>query len=484
MGISQTLSNALSGLTAASRMAEVVASNTANALTEGYARREVSLGAQMVGRQGAGVRVLSVNRIVNETLRSDLRLSEAATQNASIRYDFLSTFEARIGTPEDASSLSSKFAQFEASLVEAGSRPESEARLATVLDSARAVTDHLNALSAHLQDSRMTADRQIAAQVDTLNTALSQVDELNASILAGKAAGHDTNALKDQRQTLVDQISSIVPIRQATRENDQIALFTTGGAALLEGNPVEIGFTSTGIITPDMTYVGGTLSGLTLNGNTVSMDEGGFLGGGSLGALFTIRDTLAPDQQIQIDALSRDLIERVSDPAIDPTLSGGTAGLFTDDGGPLDPLDETGLAGRIAINPLADPEQGGALSLLRDGLGAASPGPVSNAENLFALASAFTTPSAPSSGNFGSSHHSSAELFASFLSQVTSDRQRNEATQTYAKTRYDTLKEQALADGVDTDHEMQKLLQIEELYSANARVIQTADALIKQLLEI
>ncbi|PWE50274.1 flagellar hook-associated protein FlgK [Thioclava sp. NG1] len=484
MGISQTLSNALSGLTAASRMAEVVASNTANALTEGYARREVSLGAQMVGRQGAGVRVLSVDRIVNETLRSDLRLSEAATQNASLRYDFLSTFEARIGTPEDASSLSSKFAQFEASLVEAGSRPESEARLATVLDSARAVTDHLNALSAHLQDSRMTADRQIAAQVDTLNTALSQVDELNATILAGKAAGHDTNALKDQRQTLVDQISSIVPIRQAARENDQIALFTTGGAVLLEGNPVEIGFTSTGIITPDMTYVGGTLSGLTLNGNAVSIDEGRFLGGGSLGALFTIRDTLAPDQQIQIDALSRDLIERVSDPAIDPTLSGGTAGLFTDDRGPLDPLDETGLAGRIAINPLADPEQGGALSLLRDGFGAASPGPVSNAENLFALASAFTTPSAPSSGNFGSSRHSSAELFASFLSQVTSDRQRNEATQTYAKTRYDTLKEQALADGVDTDHEMQKLLQIEELYSANARVIQTADALIKQLLEI
>lgn len=484
MGISQTLSNALSGLTAASRMAEVVASNTANALTEGYARREVSLGAQMVGRQGAGVRVLSVDRIVNETLRSDLRLSEAATQNASLRYDFLSTFEARIGTPEDASSLASKFAQFEASLVEAGSRPESETRLATVLDSARAVTDHLNALSARLQDSRMTADRQIAAQVDTLNTALSQVDELNATILAGKAAGHDTNALKGQRQTLVDQISSIVPIRQATRENDQIALFTTGGAVLLEGNPVEIGFTSTGIITPDMTYVGGTLSGLALNGNAVSIDEGGFLGGGSLGALFTIRDTLAPDQQIQIDALSRDLIERVSDPAIDPTLSGGTAGLFTDDGGPLDPLDETGLAGRIAINPLADPEKGGALSLLRDGFGAASPGPVSNAENLFALASAFTTPSAPSSGNFGSSRHSSAELFASFLSQVTSDRQRNEATQTYAKTRYDTLKEQALADGVDTDHEMQKLLQIEELYSANARVIQTADALIKQLLEI
>ncbi|OOY22936.1 flagellar hook-associated protein FlgK [Thioclava sediminum] len=484
MGISQTLSNALSGLTAASRMAEVVASNTANALTDGYARREISLGAQVVGQQGAGVRVLSVDRIVNETLRSDLRLSDAAAQNASLRGDFLSTFEARIGTPEDANSLSSKFVEFEASLVEAGSRPESEARLSTVLSAARDVTGHLNTLSAELQDSRMDADRKIATQVDALNSALAQVDELNASILAGKAAGHDTNALKDQRQTLVDRISSIVPTRQVPRENDQIALFTTGGAVLLEGNRVEIGFTARGIITPDMTHDGGVLSGLTLNGNAVSSDDNGFFGGGTLGALFAVRDTLAPNLQVQVDALSRNLIERVSDPAVDPTLSGGAAGLFTDGGGPLDPLNETGLAGRIVINPLADPAQGGSLSLLRDGFGASTPGPVSNAENLFSLASALTIASAPASGDFGPSLHSSAELFASFLSQVTSDRQSNEATQTYATARYDTLKEQALAEGVDTDHEMQKLLQIEELYSANARVIQTVDALIKQLLEI
>ena len=39
MSISASLSSALSGLTAASRRAEVVASNVANAMTEGYGRR-------------------------------------------------------------------------------------------------------------------------------------------------------------------------------------------------------------------------------------------------------------------------------------------------------------------------------------------------------------------------------------------------------------------------------------------------------------
>ena len=40
------------------------------------------------------------------------------------------------------------------------------------------------------------------------------------------------------------------------------------------------------------------------------------------------------------------------------------------------------------------------------------------------------------------------------------------------------------ATGVDTDQELQRLLLIEQAYAANARVIQTADQLIRQLLEL
>ncbi|MFD2438939.1 flagellar basal body protein [Paracoccus kondratievae] len=43
MSISSAISNAVSGLTAASRGTEVVSANIANALTPGYARRELNL---------------------------------------------------------------------------------------------------------------------------------------------------------------------------------------------------------------------------------------------------------------------------------------------------------------------------------------------------------------------------------------------------------------------------------------------------------
>jgi flagellar hook-associated protein FlgK len=484
MSISQSLSNAVSGLNAASRMAEVVASNTANALTEGYARREIRLGAQALGGNGAGVRVLSVDRMVNEGLRSDLRLADAAAGNASLRSEFHAQLEGWLGTPEDPNSLSQKLADFEATLVEAASRPDSDARLAAVLESADAIATHLNSISRNLQETRIDADQQIAKQIGFLNDTLTQIDELNATILAERASGHDANALLDQRQALVDQVSQIVPVRQVARENDQIALFTTGGAILLEGTPARIGFIPTGIITADMTENGGALSALTLNGMAISSADERVMGGGTLGALFAIRDEIAPDAQSQIDAYASDLIGRFSDPALDPTLASGVPGLFTDNGGQLDPLTEAGLAGRIEINARADPAQGGALWRLRDGLGAIAPGPVGNSEHLSALVDALARESLPVSGDFGPSLRSSSGLAADLLSRVSTARQSAQSREIFAATRHETLNTMALSEGVDTDQEMQNLLRVEELYAANARVIQTVDALIQQLLEL
>lgn len=484
MSITLALSNALSGLTASSRMAEVVASNTANAMTEGYARREVQLSSQMLGTNGAGVEVIGINRAVNETVLQDRRLAGASAENAGKRTDFYSQMEGWLGTPEDAGSLSTQLSDLEASFVEAASRPESETRLTAVLDAAKSITTHLGDTSDNIQQARMDADQSIASQVDLLNESLAQIDTLNSNILSLRASGNDASALLDQRQVLVDQVSTVVPVRQIARNNEQISLVTTGGAFLLESNPVEIGFYAAGTITPDMTQDSGALSGLTINGMNIATDDDRLMGGGSLGALFSIRDELAPQAQTQIDAYARNLIERFSDPTTDPTLSPGDPGLFTDAGGALDTANELGLASRISINAIADPDQGGALWHLRDGLGATSAGSVGNSQILTSLADALIAQSTPSSGDFGVSKHSASSLAASLMSEFSSKRQSAEATESFAAARHETLNEMVLADGVDTDQELQTLLQVERMYAANAKVMQTVDTLINTLLEL
>jgi flagellar hook-associated protein 1 len=73
VSISASLNNALSGLTASARTAELISNNVANATNPAYARREIVLGARVVGDTGQGVSVVGVDRIVDRALLSDRR---------------------------------------------------------------------------------------------------------------------------------------------------------------------------------------------------------------------------------------------------------------------------------------------------------------------------------------------------------------------------------------------------------------------------
>lgn len=482
MSISGALANALTGLNASARAAAVVSSNVANSMTEGYARRELGLAAQSLGGIGTGVRVTGITRHVDGFVLADRRLSDAEVASQSARRSFLQDIETAMGEPGDSNSLSDRIAGLEAALIGASSRPDSQARLQSVLASARDVASGLRDVSDKVETARTEADRGIAGSVATLNQSLGLVDRLNAEILAHRSAGRDATALMDQRQQVIDQIAGIVPIREVARDNDQVALFTTGGAVLLEGNPVTVGFTPAGIVTADMTMASGALSGLTINGMPVSARDGGLMGGGSLGAMFSVRDELGPDVQSQLDAFARDLLGRFADPQVDPTLAPDQPGLFTDAGAAFDPLLEVGLAGRLAVNDLVDPDRGGALWRLRDGLGATASGPVGDATLLNALGATLTSARVPASGPFIGAARSASGLAADLLSSVAGTRQDYADRETFAMTRQSTLTSLMLEDGVDTDAEMSQLLVIEQAYSANAKVVQTMDELIRQLL--
>jgi len=482
MGLSTTLANALTGLTAASHRAEIVSSNVANAQTPGYARRAVDLSAQSIGGVGAGVSIDGVSRSLNQLVLNDRRLADAAAGNAATENTFLGSVQDAIGQPGTPGALGDQVDAFDAALVQAASRPDSQAQLQSVLTAATNLTGKLSSLTTNLQQARMNADSSIASQVDDLNRSLSQIDALNSDILAQRSSGNDASALMDQRQQLVDHVATIVPIRETARDNDQIALYTTGGAILLDGNTAKIGFSPVGVITADMTLASGALGGLTINGTPVASGDDGPLGGGTLGAQFAIRDVLAPQIQSQMDALARNLMERFQDTAVDPTLSPGEPGLFTDAGAALDPLAETGLAGRIAVNGLVDPAQGGALWRLRDGLGATAPGNVGDATLLNALHDTLAATRVPASGAFNGTARSATGLAADVLSQVAGSKQSADARQTFTTARQQSLTEIQLHDGVDTDAEMQTLLQVQQAFSANARVIKTVDDLIQQLI--
>ena len=141
-----------------------------------------------------------------------------------------------------------------------------------------------------------------------------------------------------------------------------------------------------------------------------------------------------------------------------------------------------GLSTRISVSALVDPGSGGALWRLRDGLGATTQGPVGDNAILAGYVDAIGLARPPAGGSIGTA----ARTLSGFVSSATSAAGQSlssvSAQLAFATARFDSLRNEELSVGVDTDQEMQKLLLIEQAYAANARVIQTVDELIETLI--
>jgi flagellar hook-associated protein 1 FlgK len=207
------------------------------------------------------------------------------------------------------------------------------------------------------------------------------------------------------------------------------------------------------------------------------------LSGGTLSAQFTIRDFEAPAQQARLDALARDLAERLGPSGPDATLAPADPGLFTDAGISFDALNEVGFAGRISINELVRHDTGGSWRL-RDGLGAVTPGDVGDARLLQGMSAALLETTVPGSGTLSPVARNFADRAAEFSAGASAFRFREENNKTYLGAQNTALRERELSQGVDTDQELQRLMQIEQHYAANARVMSVVDELMQRLLAI
>lgn len=485
MSISSALSNALSGLNVSSRAADVVSSNIANAMTDGYGVRELDIASRVIGNSGAGARVVGVTRHEDPVLASQRRQADAALAQITTQSDFLTRMESLIGTPDQPGSLTARVADFEAALVAASNAPQSQAYLSSAVSSAESLVTQIDNISGGIQDERFQADQQIARHVERLNTTLEQLSELNVQILRGRGGTTDVSSLLDAQARLVDSIAPLVPIQTRRDAHGALQIYSLDGYALLDGRPAEFGFDAAPSINDQMRVEDGNLSGLTLNGHAVSMTgPQALLQGGSIASLFHLRDEAAVTAQDQIDTVAFDLVTRFQDPALDPTRLPGDPGLFTDSGLPAASATQRGLASRLSVNAAVVPAEGGAVWRLRDGLGAATEGPVGQSSLLHAQMEALTA-SLPAAGTaFLGVSRSFSGLVSEHLSLTGISRQTADTDRAHRAAHHEILRQEELAQGVDTDDELQRLLQIEQAYAANARVITAAEEMLDELMRI
>jgi flagellar hook-associated protein 1 FlgK len=485
MSISASLNNALSGLVAASRAADVVSSNVANAMTDGYGVRGLDLGALTSGRDGSGVRVLGVVRDSDPVLTGQRRGADAAQAKAGEQAAFLRQLEGIIGLADDPSSLSARLAEFEARLVDAANGPQDDIRLGAAVEAAEQLASGFRDASASIQSERERADTAIGAAISKINQSLEGIVDLNRKILSTKDGSGDMAALLDAQARFVDQLSPLISIETRRDANGALQVFSTGGEILVDRRAAVLEFQTTPAIEPTMIYGASILSGVTINGRDVPFDvTRPQLGGGELEALFSVRDTWGPEAQARLDGVARDLIERFETPGLDNTLAPTAAGLFTDGGARSDAALEMGLSARLMVNGSVRPDDGGAVWRLRDGIGATTEGPTGDAALLVAQVDILSQTRVTASTAFSASARSMADLVSDHISTIGLARQSADQAEVSAATVQSALRQQELARGVDTDAEMQNLIRIEQMYAANARVVQAAEAMLDELMRM
>ena len=473
MSLSSSISNALSGLNVTSRSAQLVSSNLANALNENYSRQEIEISGTRTG----GVAVTGINRFVDAALLSDKRLAQSELGLASQQSSTAEAIVLAIGTPDDSSSIGAHLERLDAALQYLESDPSSEVRLLETTSSASALADRLKSAQGDIQTQRLDADRQIGLEIRTLNTNLQNIVALNEQIVAANVNGRDANALMDERQMLIDQVSEIVPVREMARDRGAVSLVSSNGMMLIDDSAVSFDFTKSNQILPHMTLENGMLGSLHLKGDTVDLSSNaGPLSGGRLQALFEVRDETAPNAQESLDAFALDLATRFHDLNGDMSTVANAPGLFTDNGSRVDSNDQIGLAGRLQLNANVDPEQGGELWRLRGGMDAST----EPAAGYTSFISDMIASLADQSSAGGSLFDHSASMI-SIASQEASDAAQSTS---FASSRFEQLNLMQLENGVDTDTELQKLLSIETNYAANAKVIQTIDQMLSTIMGI
>jgi len=490
MSLTRALNTAYSGLSSSSYRADIASNNIANANSPDYVRRNVVTAENTVGGKGNGVRIIGVDRAQDYELSRLRRDADAAAGRSEILASTYTQLNREIGAPGDAYGLFSAYENLESSLRDLAVTPESPALQNSVLSASREIVDQFNSLAVQNNERRVRADDNIARDVNTVNSALNRLHELNGDIASFRAGDGGAAALEDERQSLISTIAEIIPVKDIRREGGIVDIVSSEGVFLLSSGSVKpLEFTAVGAIGPTSDYATGVgnLSGLRVGNQDLTPGQTGSfsVSSGRLAGYFAVRDSVVPAFSAQLDSLAGDLITRVSQDAIDPTKTAGDPGLFTDAGLAFDPLNTVGAAGRLRLNAAVDPVQGGLTSRLRDGLGAVTEGPSGQAEILNGLLGALTSRTAAPTQTALNGNFSTSELIAGITSIIGENQVRNDALSAGATARANVLSDAEFqAGGVDTDNELQSLLLIEQSYAANARVIQTIGDMMDRLLQI
>ena len=434
-----------SGALAARAALDVTAQNIANASTEGYIRRSVSLSEVAssggYGRVGdisvSGVRVNGVIRNADLFRQSEVRRTGSDAARAAGELNGLENTESAL----EQSGVFDAMVKFEGSLNQLVGDPTSASLRSSVVESARSLASTFN-VAAKALDSVGTGLRFEATDgVTQVNTLAQQLGSVNLRLARAADATSDQTALLDQRDSLLQQISAYTDVSTTLAADNTVTLKIGGspGQTLVQGGTVQtLGMTTAanGTLSFDVAGTPVTLAAGSLAGKALALTK--------LDSVHTNLDTIAASLASTVNAAQAAGVN-LNGTTGQPLFAGSTAGTLA-----LALTNGTGIATAPAGAP-ANSRDAANLTAMQTALGTADP-----------------------SGKLDG-------LIFDISSTVAGRKVTSDALKTIADTAKVNLSAQA---GVSLDNEAVNLVRYQQAFQASGKVMQCAKDIFDTLLAI
>lgn len=215
---------------------DTVGHNITNASTEGYSRQSVNQAATRALEVpsiyggvlvGTGVDALSLQRARN--VYADKQYwAETSTHEyykaAQVNYDKLEA----IFDDSDHTGIKDALDAFYKAWSDLSANASTDSNRVTVIEKGNIFVDKISTAASQLQDQINAQYDDIRVHLSTINDINDQIVELNKSIMGAEAVGASANDLRDQRDLLVDKLSTYMNINVYEDDKSMYTIVSNG----------------------------------------------------------------------------------------------------------------------------------------------------------------------------------------------------------------------------------------------------------------
>ena len=290
MSLGSILNIANSGLQTAQQQLRVVSDNVSNVNTPGYVRKiaeQTSLTTQGVG---SGVEVSRIRLATDRFLQVASMNAGAEAARQGVRYELYDRIQSLFGDPGGDTGFFSQIDQVFSSFAASAESPTLAPRRQDALFKAQTVFDEATRISGQIQGVRQDADGRIQSAVQSANSLLQQIEDLNVDIARAAVLNGDATGAQTQQARLIDQLSNLMDLQVSQRSIGGVSIRTGSGVQLAGNGAATLEYQRAGTVNAETSF---SEIYVTERGGTPRALADG-LKSGEIRGLMELRDREAP----------------------------------------------------------------------------------------------------------------------------------------------------------------------------------------------